>query len=162
MWSLLINNTVPHFQAAETQAPLQSLQDELQDQRQKNSDLMKLCEQKDSDVSSVLVKQFVFSSLLMLQLMVRKISSTAAESVTGASVHERPDSWSSELCRGEGEAAVCCCISHCRERSAQDGHAGKRGDGEFSCDHFVCCVEPLLFVFVTACQKKTIFFSLNR
>ncbi|XP_041813992.1 centromere-associated protein E isoform X2 [Chelmon rostratus] len=40
-------------EAAETQVVLHSLQDELQEQRQKNSDLVKLCEQKDSDMLSL-------------------------------------------------------------------------------------------------------------
>ncbi|XP_076613156.1 centromere-associated protein E [Chaetodon auriga] len=40
-------------QAAETQVILHSLQNELQEQKQKNSDLVKLCEQKDSDMLSM-------------------------------------------------------------------------------------------------------------
>lgn len=37
----------------EMQVLLQSLQDDLQDQKQKNSDLVKLSEEKESDVSSL-------------------------------------------------------------------------------------------------------------
>ncbi|XP_070844021.1 centromere-associated protein E [Chaetodon trifascialis] len=40
-------------QAAETEVILQSLQNELQEQKQKNSDLVNLCEQKDSDMLSL-------------------------------------------------------------------------------------------------------------
>lgn len=38
--------------------------------------------------------------------------------------------WCSELCRGDGEAALYSYVSHCRERPAQVGPAGKCGDGE--------------------------------
>lgn len=46
-------------QTTEMQVLLQSLQDDLQDQKQQNLDLVKLSEQKESEVSSLFCTKFI-------------------------------------------------------------------------------------------------------
>lgn len=64
-------------QAAEMQVLLENLQEELQEQKQKNSNLENLCEQKESNFTERVRKMFL--KHLLVQILYKQVSNSCLE-----------------------------------------------------------------------------------